>query len=384
MKRIWRRVSRAGGVGRVIRGLSPGSNVTEVRLRATAAGFAGLLTMVLAAMPAAAQGSMTLRDRMVVAGSTSTEAVGRILAGGFAERFGMAERPQVNITATGRAFELFCGGLGPETPDVALVTRRMPRSVFENCQANGVTDIVEIRLGFGAVVLATRRGDVAPVLSSRHIYQALAAEHADGEGFVPNRTATWADVDPTLPPREIRVLVPAAGTGMRALMEDLILEAGCREVRAIRLVFEAAYRRGKCIRLRTDGRALVARDDDIVAALLAAPPGTIAVISFEQLLRSGGNLLPLSLDGVLPGPASITSLEYNQSQTIFLYAKRQHSRSRHGVGVVRGIREFVTEATSEHTSGPGGYLLGAGLLPLPPADRAEQRRIAANMTTRSR
>ena len=353
-------------------------------MRTIGAGLLGLLAMLPVGGPAEAQGAMTLRDRLVIAGSSSTEAVSRMLAGGFADRHEGADRPRVEIGATGRTFDLFCGGLGPETPDFALVTRRMPRSVFETCQANGVTEVIEIRVGFGAVVLAARRGDVAPVLSSRHFYQALAAEHAGEDGFAPNHFATWAEVDPSLPRRAIRVLVPEANSGMRALMEDLIMEAGCREVRAIRLIFEAAYRRSKCITLRNDGRVLAVRGDDMVAALMVAPPGTIAVISFEQLVRSGGNLLPLSIDGVLPSASSITSLEYNQSQTIYLYGKRQHGRSRHGVGIVRGVREFLVEATSEHATGPGGYLTSAGLLPLPPSERAEQRRTTANMTIRSR
>ena len=363
---------------------SRGSDPKERRVRSIAASFFGLVATFVVSVSAEAQSPMTLRERLVIAGSPSTEAVSRMLAGGFADRYRGVERPRVEIGGTGRTFDLFCSGLGPETPDFALVTRRMPRSIFETCEANGVSEIVEIRVGFGAVVLAARRGDGLPVLSSRHVYQALAAEHARDDGFAPNRAATWADVDPSLPSREIRVLVPEANSGMRALMEDLIMEAGCREVRAIRLVFEAAYRRSKCITLRTDGRALAVRGDDAVAALMVAPPGTIAVVSFEQLIRSGGNLLPLSIDGVLPGVSSITSLEYNQSQTIYLYAKRQHGRSRHGVGVVRGIREFLGEATSEHATGPGGYLMSAGLLPLPPGERAEQRRTAATMTTRSR
>ncbi len=355
----------------------------ETRVRKTALGIAGLLATVLAAMPAAAQGSVTLREQLVIAGSSSSEAIGRMLAGRFAERFEGVQRPQLEVAGTARAFELFCAGVGPETPDLALVTRRMPRAVFEACQTNGVTDVVEIRLGYGAVVLATRRGDIMPVLSSRHVYQGLASERTDGDGFTPNRAVVWADVDPSLPRREIRVLVPEVGSGMRALMEDLILEAGCREVRAIRLLFEAAYRRSKCISLRADGRVIAVGADDIVGALLAAPPGTIAVMSFDQLLRSGGNLLPLSLDGVLPAAASIMTLDYNQAQTIYLYAKRQHGQSRHGVGVVRGIREILGEVTSEQAAGPGGYLTIAGVLPLPPAERAEQRRIADRMITKS-
>jgi phosphate transport system substrate-binding protein len=356
----------------------------EARLRWLGLGIVGLVATLFAAAPVDAQGSLTLRDRLLIASSPSMEAVTRMLAGSFADRYEGAQQPHLEVAGTQLGFERFCSGLGPETPDFLLVSRRMPRAIVEHCEANGVADIVEVRLGYGAIVLATRRGDIAPVLSSRHLYEALAAERTDGTAFSGNTATNWADVDPSLPRREIRVLVPDTGSGLRALMEDLILEAGCREVRPIRLLFEAAYRRAKCVTLRTDGRVTAVPSDGMVAALLSAPPGTIAVMSIDQLLRSGGNLLPLSLDGVLPGAASIMSLDYNQSQTKYLYAKRQHSQTRHGVGVVRGIRELLTEATSEQASGPGGYLTGAGLLPLPPADRTEQRRIADRMTLRSR
>jgi phosphate transport system substrate-binding protein len=180
------------------------------------------------------------------------------------------------------------------------------------------------------------------------------------------------------------VLLPAAGSGPRALFDDLIMEGGCRYVRDIRLLFEATFRRSKCITARTDGRVVDVHADQITAALLAAPPGTVAVVSFDQLAASGGNLTPIAIDSVVPSVASIGSLDYEPARTFFLYAKRQHSRNQQGVGVVRGIHEFLVESTSEQAAGPGGYLSVAGLVPLVPAERAAQRRIAEQARTMSR
>jgi len=356
----------------------------ETTLRKTALRLTGLLGAMLLALPAMASTSLTLRDRLTVAGTFSAEGVGRMLVQRFAEGPQNAAPPHLEITRASQAFERFCAGVGPDTPDLALVSRRMPRSVLENCRANGVSEVVELRLGYSAVVLAARRGDAVPALTSRHIYEALAAERTDGEGFQPNRARLWSEIDPGLPPRDIRMLVPEPGTGMRALMEDLMLEAGCREVRAIRLLFDAGYRRSKCITLRGEQRAVPVAHQEIMGALLAAPPGTIAVLSYDQLLRAGGNLLPLRLDGVLPDAASIATLDYNQAQVVFLYAKRQHMPTREGVGVVQGLRGLLAEATSERAAGPGGYLGLAGLVPLPPAERQAQRRVAERLTLRSR
>ncbi len=350
----------------------------------TAMKAALLMAAVATSLPAAAQGSITQRDRLHIVSSASSAAVTEALVSRFTDHFDGVRRPQIRITGTGRGFEAFCVGIGPETPDILVATRRMPRSTFESCQAHGVAEIIEIRLGLGAVVVAARRGDPTTPLTSTQVYEALAALIAQNESFIPNRATSWADVDPALPRRDIRVIVPEAGSGTRALFEDLVLEAGCREVRPIRLLFEAAYRRGKCTTLRTDGRVVAVRSDDVVSALMAAPPGTLAVMSFDQVVRSAGNVVPVSLDGVLPNAASIAALEYDQTRTVYLYAKRQHSRNRQGIGVVRGVREMLVEATTEQASGPGGYLSAAGLVPLPPAERAEQRRIAERSSLMSR
>lgn len=349
-----------------------------------ALGIAVLTTTLATGLPAAAQGMITQRERLQIVSSASSVAVTEVMVNRFTEHFDGVRRPQVRVIGTGRGFEAFCVGIGPETPDILVATRRMPRSTYDNCQANGVTEIIELRLGLGAVVLAARRGDPTTPLTSNQVYEAVAAEHADGETFVPNRATSWADVDPQLPRRDIRLIVPEAGSGTRALFEDLVLEAGCRELRPIRLLFEAAYRRSKCITMRTDGRVVAVRSDDVVAALMASPPGTLAVMSFDQVIRSAGNAVPIALDGVLPNAASIASLEYDQTRYVYLYAKRQHSRNRQGIGVVRGVREMLVEATTEQASGPGGYLSVAGLVPLPPAERAEQRRIAERSTLMSR
>ncbi|MBU8536965.1 PstS family phosphate ABC transporter substrate-binding protein [Falsiroseomonas tokyonensis] len=338
----------------------------------------------LAAAPAAAQNGLAMRDRLVVISSSSATAVTRMLSLSFTERFEGVTEPLVRQLPSSTALDLFCAGIGPQTPDIAVVVRRMARTMLESCQENGVRDVVELRLGLGAVVLAVRRGEPTPNLSSRQVWEALAAEHVVQEEFVPNRLSLWSDVAPSLPRSEIRLLMLEHGNGTTGLFEDMVLEAGCRDVKAVRLIFEASYRRSKCVTLREDGRVRMMDGVDIPAALLASPPGTIGVLSYDQLLASGGNLVALSLDGVLPTQATIFAQDYGPTRTVYLYAKRQHTRLREGVGVVRGIREFLNEATSEAAAGPGGYLAVTGLVPLGPAERAQQRQIADRLTLLSR
>ena len=329
-------------------------------------------------------GSLTLRDRLVIASSSSSAGVAQLLAQTFAERFDGANPPHVRAIGSSQALELFCAGVGMHTPDIAITTRRMPRAMVENCNANGVRDIIEMQVGLGAVVLVARRGEVLPNISSRQVWAALAAEQPVEGEFVPNRATTWADVGPGLPRSPIRMIVPADSSGTRLLFEDLVLEAGCRHVRDIRLIFEASYRHSKCTTLRNDGVVTAVPAVDVPARLLAASPGTLAVMSYDQLVSSGGNFLAVKLDGDLPTPATIANGSYEQSRTYYLYAKRQHGRNIQGVGVVRGLQEFLNEVSSEQAGGPGGYLSFAGIVPLPPADRAAQRRIAERQTLMSR
>jgi phosphate transport system substrate-binding protein len=345
--------------------------------------FAGLL-LAHAAGPAGAQSALTLRDRLVVVSSASSAGITQLLAGGFTQRHQGVVPPITDALGSTRALELFCTGVGPQTPDLAVVTRRMTRAVQEACNANGVRDIIELQIGLGAVVLVTRRGEALPGLTTRQVWEALAAERPAEEDFAANGARLWSDIGAGLPRSEIRAILPEHGSGTRALFDDLVLEAGCRHVRAIRLIFEAAYRRRKCVTLRGDARITDVASDRVTAALLAAPPGTVAAVSYDQLVASGGNLVAIPLDGVVPSPRSIGAIDYEPARTFFVYAKRQHSRNQQGVGVVRGIREFMIEATSEHAGGPGGYLSEAGLVPLPPADRAAQRRVAERQSLMSR
>lgn len=347
--------------------------------------FLGLLAMAAtAAQPAHAEGVLTLRDRLILASSNTAGRVSDLLAASFSERWGSEMRPEVRQVGSNQALALFCGGVGPETPDVAIATRRMPSGIRQSCRMNGVRDVVEIKLGFGAVVLVARRGDPMPQLSARNLQEALAAERPTSDGiFAPNTYANWSQIARGLPPSPIRVLVPRGDSGTRQLFEDLVLESGCRDIKEMRLLFDAGFRRNKCITLRTDGRVVEVPEDQTVATLMSSPPGTLAVVTFDEAMRSGGNLIALPLDGVLPTIASIASMDYDPTRVVYLYAKRQHARNKQGVGVVHGIAELLTEASSESATGPAGFLARAGLVSLPPAERVTQRSIAERMSTMS-
>ncbi len=344
----------------------------------------GMALLLIAAFPAPAQEPTVLRDRLHIVSSGSSSAVTETLVETFVGRYAGVQPPRVDIVGSAAALERFCSGVGVNTPDIAISSRRIPRSVFNTCQSNGVTGVIELQLGLGAVVVAMRRGDTISNLSTRQIYSALAAEFAVEDEFRANTLSTWSQVSNTLPATQIRAIVPDRSSGTRGLFNDLVMEGGCREVKAVRLIFSAAFRVAKCVTFRADDRVREVPSTDVPSALLASPPGTIAAISYAQLLESGGNLVPVALNGVLPNAATIASGDYDLTRTIYLYAKRQHSRNLQGFGVVRGIREFSADAVSEAAGGPGGLLSQEGLVPLAPALRAAQRLIVERQTLVSR
>ena len=186
---------------------------------------------------AAAQTNITLRDRLVVVSSASSAGLTHLLVRNFGERYEGVPVPITNAIGSARALELFCSGTGAQTPDIAIVTRRMPRAMQEACGANGVRDIIELQIGLGAVVLVARRGDAVPNLTSRQVWEAVAAERPVDDEFLPNITRFWSDIAPTLPRSDIRLIVPATSAGTRALFDDLVMENGCRYVKAVRLLF---------------------------------------------------------------------------------------------------------------------------------------------------
>jgi len=346
--------------------------------------FGALLGLLLAATPALAQDSMVLRDRLHIVSSGSSHSVTEALVEAHTRRYLDVTPPRVDMVGSTAALERFCAGIGVGTPDIALTSRRIPRGMVETCENNGVTDIVELQVGLGAVVIAARRGDAVAGLTTRQIYTALALELALEDEFRVNAQNLWSEIGLGLPVTPINAIIPDRASGTRGLFNDLVLEGGCREVKAVRLIFSARFRVSKCVTLRADGRVREMPSTSVPGALLTAPPGTIGVISYAQLAEGGGNLVALPLNGVMPTAATIASGDYDVVRTIYIYAKRQHSRNMMGVGVVRGIREFTADAVSEAAGGPGGLLTEHGLVPLAPAQRARQREIAARQALMSR
>ncbi len=71
------------------------------------------------------------------------------------------------------------------------------------------------------------------------------------------------------------------------------------------------------------------------------------------------------INGVAPTFEGIADGSYPVSRPLFFYVKKAH------VGKIPGIKEYLTEFSSEKAWGDEGYLADKGMIPMPSAERAK-------------
>lgn len=147
------------------------------------------------------------RDRVLIAGSITLQPFATVVATAFAER-GKYLTPVVEGGGSVAGRAAFCKGVGESTLDIATSTSRITRTEIETCKANGVLDIMEVRIGFDGVVFANDLGDNFDFVPA-DIFDALASHVAKDGALVPNPNKTWADVNPKFPDQDILVFVPS-------------------------------------------------------------------------------------------------------------------------------------------------------------------------------
>jgi phosphate transport system substrate-binding protein len=294
-----------------------------------------------------------------------------------AERFGRAGNPTpvIESTGTGGGFKLFCAGAGVAHPDVANASRAIKASEREQCQANGVGEVVEVPIGYDGIVVATAVSGQPLALTRRQLFLALAREVPTGAAgqLAPNPHATWRDVDPALPAQRIEVYGPPPTSGTRDAFVELVMQEGCKTfdwVAALEKTDEAKFKQ-ICHAVREDGAYVEAgENDNLIVQKLEANPAAAGIFGFSFLEENRDQVKGATIEGVEPTFERIAVQEYPVSRPLFVYVKRAH------VGVVPGIPELVAELVGEAAIGPDGYLTAMGLIPLPP-DRLQEARQAA-------
>ncbi len=337
-----------------------------------------LATQALAEVPAAPSGRTAIR---VVASPLEVRFTGA-LSEQLVKKYAMPPL-QVESMLAAPAVKAFCAGYGVNTPDVVAIPRQMARREYNQCIENGVVDIVELRVGFDALVLVARKGDPVFNMTPRAMYFALAAEVPTGVEFTRNAVKRWRDLSPRLPDQEIHVLGSENGTAINAFFKEFFMEGGCRGLYQFKVFYNAADRVKSCTTVREDGvftgiKAPIAVN--FKPAMEKAPPGSIAVVPFTVYDANKNWLDLLPVDGVVPTEATIRSDDYLAVSPVRYYVKRKHMEpSLGGDGVVKGLYKFVEELMSEEAIGPNGYLDAMSLVVDDPPDRKRDRESAMRL-----
>ncbi|MGQ9364836.1 PstS family phosphate ABC transporter substrate-binding protein [Azospirillum sp. ST 5-10] len=315
------------------------------------------------------------RDQIRVVGSSTVFPFTTAVAETFGKT-GQFKTPVVESTGTGGGLKLFCAGVGPAHPDMTNASRRIKKSEVEQCAANGVKDITELKVGFDGIVFAASKDAKHIDVTREQLWKALAKDVPVNGKMVANPYKKWSDVDASLPNKEIEVLGPPPTSGTRDAFTELVMEHGCSEVKEVAQILTDKKELTKaCAAVREDGAYVEAgENDNLIVQKLVANPDAFGIFGYSFLDQNKDKLQASKVEKVDPTYENISSGKYPVSRSLYVYIKNAH------VGVIPGIREFVAEYTAERAMGEDGYLADKGLIALPKAERDDVRSTVVNMT----
>lgn len=291
-----------------------------------------------------------------------------------AEHFGATSEfasPIVESTGTGGGFKLFCQSLGPNEPSIVNASRQIKPSESALCETNGISAPIEVMIGYDGIVLANQKGAPDFDLSKAEVFRGLAAKLPDGRGgWVKNPNKTWRDVSPDLPDMKILVSGPPPTSGTRDAFVEITMVQGALDIPEMRALQEAdldAFRR-RAHEIRNDGAWIDSGENDsTIINTLVRNEDALGLLGYSFLQQNVDRIKAAQINGVAPNFETIAKGEYTVSRSMFFYVKRENAV------YVPGLLAFVDEFTQDYTWGETGYLVGKGLIPLSPSERAEIR-----------
>ncbi|QQS55775.1 MAG: PstS family phosphate ABC transporter substrate-binding protein [Candidatus Competibacteraceae bacterium] len=324
--------------------------------------------------------AQSARDYISIVGSSTVYPFSTTVAEHFGKANSKFKTPKVESTGTGGGLKLFCGGVGVQYPDMTNASRQIKASEVENCAKNGVKEIIEVKIGYDGIVVASSKKTEPMTLTRKDLWLALAKEVPEpGTGkLVANPFKTWKDVNPELPAHKIEVLGPPPTSGTRDAFVELVMDEGCKNFPAIEALEKSDKKQAKaaCGAIREDGAYIEAgENDNLIVNKLVSNPNALGIFGFSFLDENLDKIQGETIDGVPPTFENIASGQYPVSRPLFFYVKKAH------VAVIPGMKEFIAEFTSEKAAGNEGYLANKGLIPLPPAERKQLAADANSLKT---
>jgi phosphate transport system substrate-binding protein len=319
----------------------------------------------------ACSGQSGSRNEIRVVGSSTVYPFSKIIAADFVRSSDDFRSPIIETNGTGGGMKLFCGGVGPQYPDVENASRRMEPEELETCRANGVRDVTEIQVGLDGIAFAMNRKGPELSLTPRDVYKAIAA-NPFGK---PNTARTWKDVNPAFPNVPIMVYGPATISGTRDALKELILVPGCETDPAMAALGDSdeAKHDAICTELRGDGAYADTSDNyNLIVQKLDGNPQAVGIFGYSYLESNADKLKGLAMNGVQPSYETIAGGTYPGSRPLFIYVKNAH------MDAIPGLKQYV--ATWVKHWGPDGPLARQGLIAMPEEKRERYAKVAQNLT----
>ena len=191
------------------------------------------LTASALAIAAVSATAAAARDQVQVAGSSTVLPYASIVAEAFGENFDFPT-PVVESGGSSAGLKRFCEGVGENTIDVANASRKIKDSEIKACAEAGVTDIIEVRIGYDGIVFASQlNGPEYTAFEPSDLFNALAANVLVDGKIAPNPHNQWSDFNADLPSEEILAFVPGTKHGTREVFDEKVIHAGCEATGAL-------------------------------------------------------------------------------------------------------------------------------------------------------
>ena len=331
------------------------------------------ILMTASVLALVATPAFAARDQIRIVGSSTVYPFTTTVA----EAFGKATKmktPVVESTGTGGGMKLFCAGVGEDTPDFTNASRAIKKSEFADCVKNGVTEIIEIKVGFDGLSIAQSNKAKPFGLNKQQIFLGLAKMVPDKDGkLIANPNKMWSDVDASLPAVKIEVLGPPPTSGTRDSFAELAMNVGAESIASLKALKEKDSKAFDAVwkTMREDGAYVEAgENDNLIVQKLEANTDAVGIFGYSFLEQNIKQLNDIKIDGVAATYKTIADGSYKMSRPLFVYVKKQH------IDVIPGMKEFIAEYTSPKALGEDGYLAEKGLITLT-ADQAKKSLEAA-------
>ncbi|WP_299626261.1 substrate-binding domain-containing protein [uncultured Tateyamaria sp.] len=322
--------------------------------------FVKLTTSALA-LTAMAATTAAARDQVQVAGSSTVLPYASIVAEAFGENFDFPT-PVVESGGSSAGLKRFCQGVGTQHTDIANASRAIREKEIAACAENGVTDIIEVRIGYDGIVFASQLdGPAYDAFTQSDIFNALAPKVMVDGALVDNPHTQWSDFNADLPAADILAFIPGTKHGTREVFEEKVLLTGCEATGAMEAMIAGGMSEDDaedaCLSVRTDGKSVdIDGDYTETLASINANSNAIGVFGLAFYENNTDTLKVATMGGVVPTTETIAAAEYPVSRPLYFYIKKAH------LGVIPGLKEFTEFFVADEIAGPDGPLAEYGLV----------------------